>query len=578
MKENFSDYNINTGSKYAGTIKTNCPQCPKIMPYAHSASVRSKDLSVNITEGLWNCHRCGWSGSLREKRIERIDKAYKKPVWNNKTNLSEKLVKWFEGRKISQNTLKLMKITEGLEYMPQANKEMNTTQFNYFRDDVLTNVKFRDALKNFKLVSGAELIFYNLDAIKTSEDAIVVEGEIDCLSYFEANLQYCVSVPNGANKNNNNLEYIDNCYDYFENKKRIYIATDNDTAGLKLRKDLIIRFGAEKCYIIDFKDVKDANEYLVKYGVNALRDTLKYAKECKIDGVLNVVDFEESVDDLFINGLQRGNVVGLANFDEICSWVTGCVAIVTGIPTHGKSEFIDELIVRLNCRYGWRAAYFSPENYPLQIHVAKLISKIVGKTFSKDFMTDDEYMDAKVFMNDNFDFIYPDNDDFTLENILDKAKFLVRRKGTKILVIDPWNRIEHQLGKGESETNYISKQLDKITMFAQRNDVLVFVVAHPRKMEKVGGIHAVPTLYDVNGSANFYNKAFYGITVYRHFEENPRTEVFLQKIKFKHLGKIGSAEFSYEFNSGRYFPYAGNEQQTDNENFLLSPPDEVMPF
>lgn len=577
MKERFSDYGIDVGTRMNGTVKVKCPKCPTIRPYSHSSSAKSKDLSVNISEGVWLCHRCEWKGNLKEIRPDKVMKTFKKPVWKNNTNLSEKLVKWFESRKISQNTLRLMKITEGLEYMPQVSKEQNTTQFNYFRDGELVNVKYRDGAKNFKLVSGAELIFYNLDAIKDTTECIIVEGEIDCLSYYEANIQNCVSVPNGANKASNNLDYIENCFDYFEKKEKIYIATDNDSPGIKLRQELIIRLGSERCFIVDFKDCKDANEYLIKYGHEELRNTIKTAKECKIDGVLQLIDFEDELDNLYLNGLTRGNTLGFDELDEHISWVTGALAIITGIPGHGKSEFIDEICVRLNLRYGWKGVYFSPENFPVSTHTSKIISKITGKAFNGDELTPEDYMNAKIHIQDNFEFIYPSDEDFTLENILDKARYLVKKRGVKMLVIDPWNRLEHQIQRGENETSYISKQLDKITNFAQRNDVLIFLMAHPRKMEKKNGIFEVPTLYDISGSANFFNKAFYGLTVYRHYsDDNPHVTINIQKVKFKHLGKLGEIDFKYEFKSGRFIPMSGQPMPLDN--FLEIVPDDQMPF
>lgn len=63
------------------------------------------------------------------------------------------------------------------------------------------------------------------------------------------------------------------------------------------------------------------------------------------------------------------------------------LCIITGVPSSGKSEFIDEIAERLNIRYGWRFAYFSPENAPLEYHASKLIEKFTGKQFDKEHLT-----------------------------------------------------------------------------------------------------------------------------------------------------------------------------------------------
>ena len=102
----------------------------------------------------------------------------------------------------------------------------------------MVNVKYRDGQKNFKMVSGAELIFYGLDNIKTMEKIYIVEGEIDALSLHEAGIYSVCSVPNGASKGNQRLEYLDNCFEYFKDKTEIILCTDNDNPGIELRNEL----------------------------------------------------------------------------------------------------------------------------------------------------------------------------------------------------------------------------------------------------------------------------------------------------------------------------------------------------
>lgn len=577
--ENYTDYNILIPyNKKSGEVKVICPKCP---PHKHQND-HSKDLTVYLDTNSWYCFRCGFKGKLHDKKPDKIQKDFKKPIWHNKTELSEKVVKWFESRGISQNTLIQMKITESLEYMPQIQKEVNCINFNYFRDSELINIKFRDSQKNFKLFSGAELILYNLDSIKDSKVCVITEGEIDCLTYIEAGIDFVCSVPNGANKVTNNLQYIDNCFEYFDNKEKIYIATDDDENGRKLQNDLIQRFGAERCYIVTYDGCKDINEFKQKNINNDLvLSTIEKAKEIKIEGLFKVIDIEPELDDIYLNGLQRGLNLGFTKLDEIISWTFGAVAIVTGIPGHGKSEVIDEILVRLNILHGIKACYFSPENFPLQLHAAKIVSKLTGKEFNKDSMSYDEYFEAKQHLQDNFSFIYPKDEAYSLDNILQKAEYSIKKEGCKILIIDPWNRLEHQITGGQSETNYISKQLDKLTNFAQKRNVLIFLMAHPRKMQKMSsGLYEVPNLYDINGSANFFNKAFYGLTVYRIFDnENPLVQLHIQKVKFKHLGTVGMQEFKYNSINGRLSEY--NELEPvyyDYDNYLRKNITVQIPF
>ena len=196
-------------------------------------------------------------------------------------------------------------MTESIEWMPKAGKEVHTINFNYFRNDELVNVKFRAKDKDFKLHKGSELILYNLDKIKNEDECVIVEGEPDCLAMAEAGYKNCVSVPNGANLKTNNLSYIDNCFEYFLNKKRIYIAVDNDEAGRKLRNDLADRFGKDICVYIEFKDCKDANDCLIKYGIQGIIESKNDFKQFPIEGVYTISDLSESIMDMYMNGLEK---------------------------------------------------------------------------------------------------------------------------------------------------------------------------------------------------------------------------------------------------------------------------------
>ena len=163
------------------------------------------------------------------------------------------------------------------------------------------------------------------------------------------------------------------------------------------------------------------------------------------------------------------------------------------------------------------------------------------------------------FINEHFFFIRPTEGMYIMAEVLDIAKSLVLRHGVKGFTIDPWNTIKHDYNSGLTETQYIEVALNELTIFKQVHDVGVFLVAHPRKMAKIKdmnhpmhGLHEVPTLYDISGSKSFYDKADVGITVYRNFTTK-QTTIYVQKVKFKHLGEVGMQNFNYE-GCSRYSP------------------------
>lgn len=317
--------------------------------------------------------------------------------------------------------------------------------------------------------------------------------------------------------------------------------------------------------VVSFKDCKDANEYLIKYGSD-FHDLLKNASQVPTKGIVTIDNLHNDIAAMFVDGVPPGMKLN-EPFDEYIGWETGRLAVVSGIPSSGKSEFVDYLAVKLNMLYGWKAAYFTPENYPLKYHYAKLFEKIIGKRFSKETATEMDFDLAEDHIRDNFFYIM-NEEDFTVDSVLTAAKILVKTRGIKILVIDPYNRLEHQFK--DSETQYISRFLDKLTNFARFNDVLVFLVAHPRKMDKdLNGKMKVPTLYDINGSSNFYNKTDYGFTVHRKTDERNilinEVEVHWQKVKFKYLGHTGVSELKYNFVNGRF----QKDTNWDNRNWLV---------
>jgi len=299
----------------------------------------------------------------------------------------------------------------------------------------------------------------------------------------------------------------------------------------------------------------------------ALRDTITNAIELPVKGIVNLSTQYDSIYNLYLHGMQKGSIVGFEELDNAISWELGRLAIVTGIPSHGKSEWVDFVVSKLNILNKWKVAYFSPENFPTMYHFAKLCSKISGKDFNASYLQLSEFQETFDYIKENYFFIYPE-EDMSFQTIIDKAKYLVKKRGIKILIIDPYNKIEHLKEKGENETEYISRLLDKITTFARTYNVLVFLVAHPRKMQKdVTGKFEVPNLYDINGSANFYNKCDYGISIYRLRTEN-EVQAHILKVKFKHLGEGGTVQMKYNYRNGRYEKFESTVDDWNNSNYL----------
>ncbi len=554
--DSFNQYSLDQG-KTQGI----CPLCSSSR---QPKNQKLKCASYDWERGLGTCHNCNTTFQLHTyQRKGNSIKEYIRPEYTPQTkNVGSKVIKWFDTRGISKKTLEDLNVSEGPEFMPQTGKTENTIKFNYMMGDTLINIKYRDGKKNFKLYKGAEKVFYNINSIIGYDHCIIVEGEMDALSFHEAGLPNVISVPNGATLNSNNLDYLDNCIDYFEDKEKIILAVDSDEAGQALQQELIRRLGAEVCFTVDFEDCKDANEYLLKHGKENLFSKISKAKPVPLENVTTFKDIEGEITDFVQHGFKPGYQIGLDNFDRIFSTYTGQFITVTGIPSSGKSDFVDQMVIGYNLNYKWKTAFASPENAPTYLHAHKLMRKVWQGMPTPGDINGKKWNEVADHVNDNFFFI--DMERYTLESVLRKGAELVKRKGIKCLVIDPFNKIRDIDSHTDDVNRYTMEYLTKIETFAKKFDVLVFIVAHPTKMykDKDGKIEE-PNMYNIKGGGEWYDASYHGILVHRDYEAKT-VKAKVLKVKFQNLGENGAeAYFKWEPKSGCFIPH--EDQQVIND-------------
>lgn len=359
----------------SGIEKTTCPQC--------SEGRRNKKdpcLSVNITEGIWNCHNCAWKGTVKQFDRQPEKKNFKKPEQSmlKHIDLSEKIVSYCRSRGLSQATLEKFMIHGKEEWMPQTQKPERCIVFPYIRNGELINAKYRDGNKGFKLVKDAELIFFGMQTLQGRHCAIICEGEFDALSAYEAGFGQdyplepnedgevvehelgrwaVLSVPNGASKGSQKLEYLDNCSDFLTDIDEFIIATDADEAGVALRDELIRRLGAEKCRIVEYpldavvslsdgskRACKDLNEVLVHFGASAVISALNGSQPIPVDGIYYLEDVFPSMLDNFRKGIQLAPTTRFGDMDDYFRWKKGDINLWTGYANAGKALALDTKI------------------------------------------------------------------------------------------------------------------------------------------------------------------------------------------------------------------------------------------
>lgn len=548
--------------------KTTCPQCSHTRKKA-----TQKCLNVNLEDGVFHCWHCSYSGKApeygqaartstpRQPQPPRVTadkpKAYVKPEVKAK-GLTDAALEWFAYRGIGPEVLERNKVTTAPIFMPQVGAEVTAIAFPYLRDGQVVNCKYRDKDKNFRMATGAERLLYGMDDIAST--TIIVEGEMDKLSVEEAGFKACVSVPDGAPAPN--TKNIESKFDYLADERlkkveRWVIAVDNDAPGQRLQDELVRRFGPEKCLIARWPDgCKDANDVLLERGVETLRKCIESAEPVPIVGVFGATDFEDEFLRMYDEGVPSGMTTGWDCVDRHWRVQPGQLLIVTGIPGHGKSEWVDALCCNLARDHAWQTAYYSPENYPVRLHMMKLAEKYIGKPYNPgphERMTKAEAAKAKDWINDHFCWVMPEAP--SLEEIMAKAQALVLRRGIRVLVIDPWNEVEHSRPAGMTEAEHVSESLMRLRRFARKHELLVIVIAHPRLLDKrPDGSYPVPTPYDISGGAMWRNKADNCIAIYANPTDlNGAVEVHVQKVKFKLFGMVGMAPMRWDRVAGRYY-------------------------
>lgn len=550
--------------KNQAQYKTTCPNCPKV----GKKKIKDTCLSVNTIDMTFYCHKCTWKGSLAKREL-----SYTPPDKNRIQPVSDKAVEWLINR---GHTLEIIK-----KYKVVLSKDGHRVIFPYFLNNNLVNWKEREmGTKGFRQSKDGLQLMYNHDACVGQKTIIITESEEDCMMVDQAGFPNVCSVSQGApNPDDKNisrkLECFNNSWELFEEVEKIIICVDNDPNGERLALEIKRRYGAEICCEVKFPDeiikheedgtpvrAKDSRDVRLHFGIDRLASMIKNAKPVKIEGVFDITDSEDSLFNQLRNGLHKGTTTYFPNIDKHWKWRTGDYTVWTGYNNEGKSTLLLQLSVVKAIMDGWGIAFFSPESLPMSDFFKDVVEMIAGKMMDKDYsdcMTELELKEAIEKIKGRIFLIEPP-ENYTVENILDKAKYLVRTQGIKALVLDPYNTVEHLLNNGEREDLYISRFSHMLKSFAVRHDISMNLVAHqttPQK-DKSTGNYPMPDKYKVKGGGTFPDRADNLIVVWRPNMgtdyTNPEVKFISAKIrKQKLVGVPGEADLMYVFRKSRYY-------------------------
>jgi twinkle protein len=557
--------------------------CPICTPERKREHQKEKKFAINLSKHPvpWRCNHCGEGGTVLDDNY--LEKLKIKPVIENIKwlELSDQIIEFFSKRKINRATLDHFKIRETLEPMRQirhSNPEKigkvlltKTVNFPYFRNNMLIDIKYRDQRKNFKMIVGASKIFYNIDSIRDSSWAVIVEGEMDVLAYFEATITPVISVPNGAHISDKEkehyaktgemtlpeeyrMEYLDNCIEDLDHLETVYLATDDDPAGIKLREQLARRIGKNRCRYIRFSKYsnpdgtpcKDANDVLIHHGTYELQQTITGSVPFPVDNVIKASSFLDEMRKEFLDGRSKGLPTGWACLDPHFLWMRGWTYLFNGFPGQGKSTMLFNLSLAASLIYKWPCGAYLPENYPIKNILSTMAEILIGNTADPRFssrMSWDDLEKAVVAHIEKY-FFFLDNDrGFSPEDLREKKEELVKKHGIVMFITDPWLALNHvERKKFGSIDEYINYEMNYEIRQAKTLNIINIFAHHPSTpIRDKNKEYSAPSAFEPLGGQIWYNKVFSMTCVHRQNSEdyqNTLTEFHVQKQKEQKLAGL----------------------------------------
>lgn len=530
--------------------RTLCPACGPMRKNKHDRTLsitRSDDGSV-----MWQCWHCGETGkTVGENKHMSLVAPIRKIEGES---LNDDAFSYLEARGISRATAEKVGLIYSSKWFRKSQSEKPSIGFVYSHNDNPYACKWRCIEAKEFTQEGAAATLYLADKLTDHTRVVITEGELDAVSFWEAGIE-AVSIPSGAITSSSNdtarLQWIQAHDQLLANATSIYLAVDMDGPGQTTAQELARRLGKLKCFQVVFPGTnKDANDTLVNLGKDALAKVISDAKPWPIEGVSQPNDFYDKVMSLYRNGLPAGKSTGWPSVDNHFTLNQGNLVILTGIPGHGKSTFLDAMLVNAMKQHDYCVAYASFENPP-EIHISKLLALKSDKPFGTGPTPrmDQKEMEAGLaWINQRVTFLTHDGVMPTVDSLIERFETAVRRMGVKVCVVDPFNFLKLNGKDGSVDTEAINEMLSKFKMFAQRCEVTFFLVAHPAK-PMAAGKDWVPTGYSISGSAHFYNRADFGLTMHR---EGASSWLHVWKCRFAHQGSSGKVELIYQKPTGNF--------------------------
>lgn len=481
-----------------------CPFC--------GSSKRSNQYKfyINTEKHTYICHRgsCGARGSFLElaKHFgERVDyivdmernrfennnfkkKVYEKPKMEL-SSLEGQAFEYLKLRGFSEKTIQHFAIKtdkKGNIVMPYYD-EKNIHRLNKIRIPRKFN-KNKDKTKIWQEGNGKPILF-NMNNTTSDKPLIITEGEFDCMAVYEVGYKNVVSIPFGTN----NLEWVNECWDYLNEFKEIILFFDNDEAGEIAVKEVSKKLGIYRVKIVENNTTsKDANELLFKdkFKICTLIDNANYIP---LEEINSLADIKKKKRERILYGNKFLDFyLGGCGMGELVIW--------TGKRGGGKSTVLNQTLIDTVDQKTKTFIYsgeLSNEKVKQWLdrqivgekHLIKEVDELTGR---EEFAVKPQVEEIINNWYKDYIFIYSDSGKNDEDCLFEVMEYAYKRHNVKRFIIDNLKTIRFR-----NENDFYRAQgllVSRAKSFAKRYNAHIDLVVHPRKTlsnelsdEDVGG-------------------------------------------------------------------------------------------
>lgn len=532
--------------------KTVCPKCD---PTRRNKGQR--DLSIDFEKGAYKCWNdgCDFKGFLKgfNQTWTPGKKEYATPETPKHRRISEAGENFLASRGISLDT------ADRYGLYTEHRRDIGECIAFPYRDQYgkIVHVKYRAInSKEFRTTLNTERVFYGIGHVNTSISRVhVVEGELDLLAMVEAGIPNVLSVPDGSSldRQGEKLACMESAADLLERTKSVTLALDADEAGESMSDEIVRRIGREKCRRVTFPPhCKDANDVLLRHGVEAVRDVVRRAEYIPVEGIISIRDFADEI-------WEKRSEIGKPHGWHVPVWPRlsehyrmepGQLTIILATPESGKSSWMRSYLINVaRANRNIFSGMFVPEDSPARDFWTKMLRIEAGRVQQMKNNQREEFDKIVDFIDDHFRIVEPES--YSLQGILERGRVMVYRHGMNVMVIDPWTEVRYDHLSGQSELRQIELALSEAREFGKRYGVAMNIIVHPRK---VYGKDEDISPYDARGTATWYDKADRFLILSRE-DKNARSDVTTVKVsktRNKAYGRNGEVRFLFDPETERF--------------------------